>query len=128
MLCNVVMNRREIRANLTPQFRAQLPPTAFCGALVDRFQHGFAAHVGLQDFWYVDRAVGVLVVFQDGDQPARGGQGAVEGCRNPGSGAATVVVIEAFPHIMTARLEGGDGKSVVEGKTDGEGVMRRGDV
>src|SRR6266545_3538158 len=41
-------------------------------------QHVAATEEGLQGLWYPYRAVGLLVVLQDRDDPAGGGQGAVE--------------------------------------------------
>src|SRR5699024_2852000 len=102
------MIRRPPRSTLFPY--TTLFRSTTCGgtprSLFDGLQYSFSAHVWLQGFWHVDRAVGVLVVFQNRDKPAGSGEGAVEGGSHPGTGASAVVVKEAFTHIVTTRLEG----------------------
>src|SRR6478735_2181600 len=66
-----------------------------------------AAEVLLQGGGDVDGAVGVLVVLQDGDDPAGGGQGAVERGDRPRALGRAVLVQNPFPDVQPARLERG---------------------
>src|SRR6478735_817697 len=88
---------------------ARRRPAAFglgTGRLEDG-EHRHAAEVLLQRCRDVDRAVRVLVVLQEGDDPAGRGEGAVQGGNRAGALGRTVLVEHAFADVEPARLEGG---------------------
>ena len=75
------------------------PPAGGCHPSADRGEH-LEADVGTQRLGDDDRAVGQLVVLEDGDQPPGGGQGAVE------RRGDLVAVLALEPGVEPARLEG----------------------
>src|SRR6476469_3556493 len=83
----------------TPSAVRSMPPPAAVPGSADGGQD-VEPDQGTQHLGHHDRAVGLLVVLEDGDQPAGRGQRAVEGGRH------LVAVLPLEPRVQPARLEG----------------------
>ena len=71
---------------------------------------GATTHQGLQFFWNIHTAVGILVILQDGHQCAWHGDACIIQCRN----VLNIAICIAIAGVGAARLELADGRTTAQ--------------